>query len=63
MRLDDEVRMTIRIPAEAASFLTSEAKKHFTSRNAQVVRAVREAMKAKGPAAAATAPDQEPTTP
>lgn len=57
--MDNEVRMTVRLPAEAASFLASEAKENFTSRNAQVVRAIREAMKAKGPAATAIAPDQD----
>lgn len=58
-----EVRMTVRLPEEAARFLQAEARQNFTSRNAEVVRAVREAMKAKGPAAGATAPDQEPDQP
>lgn len=59
MQQDDEVRMTLRLPAEAARFLAEEARQNFTSRNAQVVRAVRDAMKAKGPAATAIAPSQE----
>lgn len=60
--LDNEVRMTIRLPGEAASFLAREAKENFTSKNAQVVRAIRAAMKAKGPAEAPTSPshDQNP---
>lgn len=53
---DEEVRMTVRLPASAASFLEAEARENFTSRNAQVVRAIRAAMKARSPAAAATAP-------
>ena len=52
----DEVRMTVRLPMDAAQFLTAEARAHFTSRNAQIVRAIRAAIKAKGPAEAATSP-------
>lgn len=50
----DEVRITIRIPADADRFLEQEAKAEFTSKNAQVVRAIRAAMKEKGPAEGAT---------
>ena len=63
MMLDNDVRMTVRLPAEAASFLAAEAKQNFTSRNAQVVRAIREAMRAKGPAEAATSPDHDQNHP
>jgi hypothetical protein len=60
--LDDEVRMTIRLPGDAAAYLADEAKENFTSKNAQVVRAIRAAMNAKGPAEAPTSPsrDQNP---
>lgn len=54
--MDDEVRMTVRLPASAARFLDAEAKENFTSRNAEVVRAIRTSMKMKGPAGAATPP-------
>lgn len=53
-----EIRLTVRIPADAAAYLASEAKENFTSKNAQIVRAIRAAMKAKGPAEAATSPSQ-----
>ena len=52
----DEVRMTIRIPTDADRFLEQGAKAEFTSKNALVVRAIRAAMKQKGPAEAATSP-------
>lgn len=52
----DEARMTVRLPVDAMQFLEEEAKADFTSKNAQVVRAIRAAMKAKGSAEAATSP-------
>lgn len=41
-----ETRMTVRLPDDAVAFLDAEAKKEFTSRNAQIVRAIRERMQA-----------------
>lgn len=38
--------MTVRLPASAVDFLDVEAKKEFTSRNAQIVRSIRERMAA-----------------
>lgn len=37
----DEIRMTLRLPKWAAEFLDSIAKENFTSRNAEVVRAIK----------------------
>lgn len=37
-----DVRLTVRLPLEAAKFLEEQAKQNFTSRNAEIVRAVRE---------------------
>lgn len=54
----DEVRMTVRLPADAIQFLEAQAKAAFTSRNAQIVQVIRAAMKEKGPAEAATSPSQ-----
>lgn len=54
--MPNEIRMTIRLPREAQDFLAAEAREQFTSKNAQVVRAIRAAMKAKGAASAATDP-------
>ena len=41
---DDEVRMTVRLPTDVVGFLDTEAETEFTSRNAQIVRSVRERM-------------------
>lgn len=54
--MSDEIRMTVRLPRDADAFLIHEAREHFTSKNAQVVRAIREQMKRKGAAEAATSP-------
>ncbi|HEV2518014.1 MAG TPA: hypothetical protein VGV07_22375 [Devosia sp.] len=56
---DDEVRMTVRLPADVVEFLDAEAETEFTSRNAQIVRSVRERMhlqKSEGPVARTTSP-------
>ncbi|WP_210482797.1 DNA-binding protein [Microvirga antarctica] len=42
--MDAEIRMTVRLPASAAQFLDGLAKENFTSRNAEIVRSVRERM-------------------
>lgn len=52
----DQVRMTVRLPAAAARYLDHEAKENFTSRNAEIVRVVRAAMKANGPASVGALP-------
>ncbi len=40
----DEIRMTIRLPKAAARFLDEEAREHFTSRNAEIVKSIRQRM-------------------
>lgn len=58
---DDEVRMTVRLPIDVVEFLDGEAGKEFTSRNAQIVRSVRERMhrqKSEGPVAPTTSPSK-----
>lgn len=42
--MEPEIRMTVRLPASAVEFLDCEAKREFTSRNAQIVRSIRERM-------------------
>lgn len=44
MQKTQEVRMTIRLPVQAARFLDQEAKEHFTSRNAEIVKSIRQRM-------------------
>jgi hypothetical protein len=42
--MNDEIRMTLRLPKAASDYLDSVAKENFTSRNAEVVRCIRERM-------------------
>ncbi|WAJ30605.1 hypothetical protein [Antarcticirhabdus aurantiaca] len=44
---NSEIRMTVRLPGDAAEFLEKEARCNFTSKNAQIVSAIRAAMRAK----------------
>lgn len=46
MRQDDVVRQTVSLPQDAVSFLDRSAKYNFTSRNAEIVRSIRERMQA-----------------
>lgn len=46
--MPDELRMTVRLPSDAVSFLDQVAEVHFTSRNAEIVRSIRERMLAAG---------------
>lgn len=39
-----EVKMTVRLPVDVADYLREQAKRNFTSRNAEVIRSVRERM-------------------
>lgn len=47
--MPNEVRINVRIPGDAVRFLDEEARENFTSRNAQIVRAVRALMRQKTP--------------
>jgi len=44
--MQEEIRMTVRLSASAAAFLDEVAKENFTSRNAEIVRSIRERMQA-----------------
>ena len=46
--MSNEIRMTVRLPLEVAAFLDSVSGDHFTSRNAEIVRAVHERMAREG---------------
>lgn len=46
--MDAEVRMTVRLPRWAADYLDRAGRENFTSRNAEIVRSVKERMKAAG---------------
>ena len=51
-----EVRMTVRLPKWAADFLDKVGEENFTSRNAEIVRSVKERMEAAG----AVSPNSSP---
>jgi hypothetical protein len=42
----EETRMTVRLPNWAVDFLDAAGKENFTSRNAEIVRSIRERMSA-----------------
>ena len=52
------VSTSLRLPPDAKAFIEAEARENASSQNSEIVRAIRERMKAKGPAEAATTPDR-----
>jgi type II secretory pathway component PulC len=46
----------IRLPHDAKAFIEAQAKENASSQNSEIVRAIRAAMKAKGPAEVAASP-------
>lgn len=58
----DDPQARVRLPSDAKAFVLAEARESASSQNSVIVRAIRAAMKAKGPAATAIAPDQEHAT-
>ena len=51
-----KVSTSLRLPPDAKAFIEAEARENASSQNSEIVRAIRAAMKAKGPAEAATSP-------
>lgn len=49
-------QLKIRLPYDAKAFIQAQARENASSQNSEIVRAIRAAMKAKGPAEAATSP-------
>lgn len=55
--MSEEIRMTVRLPNWAVDFLDAAGRDNFTSRNAEIVRSIRERMAAAtGEGLANTAP-------
>lgn len=54
---------SVRLPPDANAFLEAEARENASSKNSEIVRAIRAAMKAKGPAGAPTPPSHGPNNP
>jgi|GEM_PF-2767201 len=40
----NEVKMTVRLPVDVAEYLKDQARRNYTTRNAEVIRSVRERM-------------------
>ncbi len=49
---------SLRLPIDAKAFIEAEAAENASSQNSEIVRAIRERMKAKGAARGATLPRQ-----
>lgn len=49
-------QVAVRLPPDVKAFIKAEANENASSQNSEIVRAIRAAMKAKGPAEAATSP-------
>lgn len=56
---NETTKFLLRIPMDAKAFIQREARENVSSQNSEIVRAIRAAMKAKGPAEAATSPSQD----
>lgn len=55
--------ITLRLPVDAKAFIQAEAQDNASSQNSEIVRAIRAAMNAKGPAEAATSPSHGSSNP
>jgi phage gp16-like protein len=53
------IATTVRLPPEAKAFIQGEAEMNASSQNSEIVRAIRAAMKAKGPAGTAIPPSHD----
>lgn len=50
------VATSLRLPADAKAFIEAQARENTSSQNSEIVRAIRERMKRKGPAEVAASP-------
>ena len=50
------IATSLRLPPDAKAFIEAEAQENASSQNSEIVRAIRERMKAKGPVEVATSP-------
>lgn len=53
------IATSLRLPADAKAFIEAEARENASSQNSEIVRAIRERMKAKGAAETAISPRLE----
>lgn len=54
---------SIRLPPDAKAFIEAEARENASSQNSEIVRAIRERMKAKGPVEVAASPSLATSNP
>jgi hypothetical protein len=59
----NDPQVAVRLPPDVKAFIKAEAKENASSQNSEIVRAIRAAMKAKGPAEAATSPSHVTNNP
>ena len=57
--METQHQLKIRLPADAKAFIEAEARENGSSLNSEIIRALRERMKRKGPAEAATSPSHD----
>jgi hypothetical protein len=57
--MTDKFVTTLRLPHDAKGFIETEAMENSSSQNSEIVRAIRAAMKAKGPAGSAIPPSHD----
>ncbi|WDR00888.1 hypothetical protein PSC71_09190 [Devosia sp. J2-20] len=55
----NDPQLKIRLPADAKAFIEGEAQFNASSQTSEVVRAIRAAMKAKGPASVEALPSHD----
>lgn len=60
--MKDYPQARVRLPPDAFAFVKEEAKEAASSQNSVIVRAIRAAIKAKGPASVGALPDPEQST-
>ena len=51
-----KVAMQLRLPPDAKAFIEAQARENASSQNSEIVRAIRERMKTKGPVEVAASP-------
>jgi hypothetical protein len=57
------IDLRVRLPADAKAFVEGEARENSSSQNSEIVRAIRERMKTKGPAGSAIPPSHGSNNP
>lgn len=59
----NDPQVAVRLPPDVKAFVKAEARENASSQNSEIVRAIRAAMKAKGPAEGATSPSHGSSNP